>query len=135
MNSIQFDPEFVLPIATTTLRFADTQEVLIGTLDAYISRIEEQSYGARTPEVGQWVTELRGLRGDLAHATRDLRSQGKRLGKLAKQPALGTVLHLLDMVLREEAPGTATHEQLCRARQAVEDGLVSKPIPKPTDNA
>ncbi|SIH20138.1 Uncharacterised protein [Mycobacteroides abscessus subsp. abscessus] len=132
---MRIDGEFLLPLATSTLRYADKQEALVSTLDAYISRVEEQSYGDKTPEVGQVITEMHGLRNEFAQGIRDTRSLGKKLGKLARQPALGEVLYLLDKLLGEEAPGTAMHDQLSKARQAVEDGLADKPIPRPTDDA
>ncbi|SIC22146.1 hypothetical protein [Mycobacteroides abscessus] len=135
MSNFQVDSEVLLPPATLALKFADSQDTFIKTLDAYIARIEEGRYGDKTAEVAQSVTELRGTRDDLARAVRDVRSQGKKLGKLAKQPILSHVLRMLDIVIREEAPGTAIHEHLVKARQAVDDGLVDKRIPKPTDDA
>lgn len=134
MSNVQVDPELLLPLATATLRFADTQEGLIKTLGAYISDLEEQRPGSKTPEVAQWVTELRELREGMAQSQRGIRRQGKKLGKLAKQPLLGHILRMLDTVIREEAPGSATHEQLTKARLAVADGLAGKPIPKPSDH-
>ncbi|TEA09200.1 hypothetical protein [Mycobacteroides salmoniphilum] len=134
MSNVRVDPELLLPLATASLQFADTQYPLIKTLGALISSVEEQRHGSKTPEVAQWVTELRDLREGMAQSQRGIRRQGKKLGKLAKQPVLGDVLRMLDMVIREEAPGTAIHEQLTKARLAVEDGLADKPIPKPSDH-
>lgn len=55
----------------------------------------------------------------------------------AEVTALAGKIHrlYLDMVIRDETPGTATHEQLTKARQAVHEALASAPRPKPTDDA
>lgn len=135
MPNIEVDSELLLPIATATLQFADKQDTFIKTLDAYISRVEKQRYGAKTPEVARLITQLRDTRDDFASEIRAVRDEGKKLGKLAKQPVLGSVLRMLDMALQEEAPGTVLHEQLTKARLAVVDGLAGKPIPKPSDDA
>lgn len=125
----------LIPLATATLKFADSQEPAIKTLDAYISQVEEGRYGDKTPKVAQWLNGLRENRDELAAAVRGMRREGKRLGALAKEPVLGNVLSSLNMVIQSEAPGSAIYEQLVKARQAINDGLAGQPIPKPSDDA
>lgn len=134
MNRAQVPAETLLPVANTVLEVTSIYDSYIKKVDAYISRISDNRNSDGDPQVSERVNELRSCRTRLAEANRGLRRHGKRIGKLAKQPILGNVLTELAAVIHEEAPGSATHEQLLVAQRAVEDALAGVAIPKPTDN-